>query len=91
MPTIKCLNSRIETNEKKQCLKFLAIIPLCIKDSLKSNPCEKLILRCPGCSPDIRWIAIYFDKGFVFEALMKKPEFDENMKFDRIDHVQYLT
>jgi len=90
MPTIKCLNSRIEANEKRRCLKFLGIIPSCVKTALKSNPGEKLHLRCPGCSSDVRWVAIYYDKGFVFQA-GSKPEFDDNMKFDRIDDIQQIA
>ena len=91
MPTIKCLNSRIESNEKRRCLKFLAIIPLCLKDSLKSNPGEKLILRCPGCSSNVRWVAVYYEDGFVFQILEERPKFDENMKFDKIDEVEVIT
>jgi len=90
MPTIKCLNRLIRANQKRPCLKFLGIIPECVKDALKSNPGEKLILRCPACAPDVRWIAIFYDEGFVFEA-MDKPVFDDNMVFDRIEDIEQVA
>lgn len=88
--TIKCLNSRIEGNEKRKCLRYLAEIPDCVYDTLKVNPKQKLILRCSGCSRDVRWVAVYYDKGYVFETLDEKPEFQKPMQFDKIISIQQV-
>jgi hypothetical protein len=58
---------------------------------LKLNPGEKLILRCPACASDVRWIAIFYDDGFVFEAMDKPPVFDDNMAFDKIDDIEQVA
>lgn len=84
---VSCQNKRIENGETSvRCERFLADIPQCAIDSLKSNPGEKMVFRCPTCPSYDRWVSIYYDAtgNLVWESSGEKPDFSSEMKFDTI-------
>ena len=82
---ILCKNTRIENGEKTvQCKRFLASVPQCAINALKSNPGQKMTFRCATCPGYDRWISIYFDRDgkSVWESTADKPDFTIEMDFD---------
>lgn len=86
MPTIKCRNTRNEKNTIVTCERFLIHLPQCVIESLKQNPDEKIILRCPACPSVVRWTAVYYstENGFVWEVIKNPRNFDSDFEFDSI-------
>lgn len=84
---ILCQNKRIENGDKTvKCNRFLAAVPQCMIDSLKSNPGEKIILRCATCPGYDRWVSIYYtpEGELAWESSGDKPDFTVELKFDTI-------
>lgn len=86
MAKVNCNNTRNEKNTIVKCDRYFVQLPQCIIDNLKSNPGEKIILRCPTCPSMFRWVAIYYSEkdGYVWETIKKPQRFDNEMKFDLI-------
>lgn len=92
MPKISCYNTVNIFNPLKDdakirpCNRFLIQLPQCAIDSLKSNSGQKVIVRCPACKEEQRWVEVYYDKesGFVWRITDRPKGFDKEMKFDTI-------
>ena len=84
MATIKCNNTRNEAGTVIKCDRFALIIPDCLLKSLRDNPGQKIITRCPTCPSYQRWAAIYVNSSsrLVWELIPKPENFDEELVFD---------
>jgi len=90
MPTIKCLNERIERGEKVTCDSWLGELTPGVLEFLKNNPNEKAIYRCRYCPPNQRWIVIYYLNGLVWRALSSIENEQEDVKFNRIYNIEQI-
>jgi hypothetical protein len=86
MPTVKCRNTRNEKGNIVKCDRFLIQLPQCVIDSLKSNPENRIVLRCPTCPSVVRWTAIYYnnDSKFVWETIKNPRNFETEFQFDHV-------
>jgi hypothetical protein len=91
MPTIRCENDKIKGHKVEKCGRFLGSVSMCMMAALKENPEARLILRCPSCPPDIRWIAIYYQNGYVWRSLPKKEYESIEMEYDRIYPINQIA
>ena len=82
---IECENRKLrDGGYEGDCGRFLMGIPDCVIEALRSNPGEKMTLRCPSCPTITKFIHIYFNEQgqSVFETLDAPVKFDRKMEFD---------
>ena len=93
MPTVKCRNTRNEKNSVIKCDRFLIQLPQCVIDNLKSNPGEKILLRCPTCPSFVRWVEIYYDSetGLTWGTVKKPEQFEPELNFDHVIHCEEVS
>jgi hypothetical protein len=74
--------------ERKRCNRFLATIPSWIFTQLKAlegDPEGKIILRCPSCHGESRFVEIkYTDGKLTFETINGKPELGKPIEFEEV-------
>jgi len=76
MRIVKCQNVRVQKHHPIKCGRFAVVLPLCVIDSLKENPGQKIITRCPTCPSFHRWGSLYYneDGKLVWETLSGTPD-----------------
>ena len=87
MATVICKNDISLKGEKKECGKFLGILPPSVITALKDNPQDKIILRCHDCPGETKWIEVYYDTetGFTWRIRQDEIAFEDEMSFDTVD------
>ena len=95
MPTIKCHNDRVEKGKIIKCDRFLVSVPDCAIESLRNNPGEEIICRCPSCPPYQRWTAVYYDgerKQLAWRSITKprKADLENEQSFELIQNSQQV-
>jgi hypothetical protein len=89
MATVICKNDISLKGEKKECGKFLAILPPSVITALKDNPQDKMILRCHDCPGETKWVDVYYSPGVGFVWKIHEGEItyspEDKMQFDEVN------
>lgn len=86
MLNIKCKNQRVEDNCIISCNRLLLTVSDGIIDYIRTNPDEKLILRCSNCDKSTRWSEIKTVNNKLSFSTINKPLIGNNdLIFDELN------